>query len=162
MKTNQCPVCGMDASTSEITSKHFGVVYHLCSQQCLENFTARPSLYLGIKSPKQKGKREIKMRIFLLDSPMPETCRGSLIAELSEIMGVQEVQVSGAKVSISYDLLEATATQIEQAIEQAGAKLGGGWAERLKRGWIHYTEENALDNLAARDAACCNKPPARG
>jgi len=37
-----------------------------------------------------------------------------------------------------------------------------GWVERLKRGRIHYTEENELDNRVAGDVACCNKPPDKG
>lgn len=78
------------------------------------------------------------------------------------MMGVQDVQVSESKVSVTYDLLEATAVQVEEALEQAGAKLGVGWSERLKRGWVHYTEENELDMLAAADGACCNRSPGRG
>ena len=162
MKIKQCPVCDMDASSSEITAENFGICYHFCSQQCLENFTARPKLYLGKKSQKREGKSVIKKRSFLLDTPIPGTDADSLEAALSEMMGIREVQISGAKVSVTYDLLEATAMQIEQVLEKAGAKLGAGWAGRLKRGWVQYTEENELDSLAATDAACCNKPPKRG
>jgi YHS domain-containing protein/copper chaperone CopZ len=152
----------MDASNSEITTEHLGVCYHFCSQQCLENFTTHPKMYLGIKSEKQKGKSVIKKRSFTLDRPIPESGVDALKAALSEMMGIRDVQVTGATVSVTYDLFEATATQIEQALEKAGAKLGSGWASRLKRGWIHYTEENELDNLASTDAACCNKPPGHG
>jgi YHS domain-containing protein/copper chaperone CopZ len=162
MNAGQCPVCGMDAPSSKITTEHLGIRYHFCSRQCLENFSARPKLYLGIKSQKRKGKSVIKKRSFVLDSPIPETGADALEAALSEMMGIREVRISGAKVSVTYDLLEATAMQVEQALEKAGARLGAGWANQLKRGWVHYTEENELDVLAAPDAPCCNKPPARG
>ncbi len=162
MSSKQCPVCGMDVPSSEVTTEHLGICYHFCSQQCLENFTIRPKLYLGIKSEKQKGKSVIKKRSFVLDAPVPESGADALKAALSEMMGIREVVISGANVSITYDLLEATAMQIEHTFEKAGAKLGSGWAGQLKRGWIHYTEENELDNLASTDAACCNKPPQRG
>jgi len=152
----------MDVPDSGVTTEHLGICYHFCSQQCLENFTVRPKLYLGIKSEKQKGKRVIKKRSFVLDTPVPESGADALKAALSEMMGIRDVRVTGAKVSVTYDLLEATAIQIEQALEKADATLGSGWAGRLKRGWVHYTEENELDSLASTDAACCNKPPQRG
>ncbi len=77
------------------------------------------------------------------------------------MMGILDVRITGEKVAVTYDLFEATAEQIERDIEQAGAKLGAGWASRLRRGWVHYTEENELDNLAVSNMACCNTPPAK-
>jgi len=56
------------------------------------------------------------------------------------MMGVRDVKVSETHVSVTYDLLEATAVQVEEALEQAGAKLGAGWSERLKRGSLHGGE----------------------
>jgi len=152
----------MDTASSDFTTEYHGICYHFCSQQCLENFTARPALYVGIKSPKQKGKSVIKNRSFTVDRPVPQSDANTLQTELCKMMGVQDVQVSETHVSVTYDLLEATAVQVEEALEQAGEKLGAGWSERLKRGWVHYTEENELDMLAAADGACCNRPPGRG
>jgi len=82
--------------------------------------------------------------------------------ELNKLMSVRNIKVEGDSLSIDYNLLEITAEQIESTLLRAGALMGLGWAERLKRGWIHYTEETELDNLATGDAACCNKPPAKG
>jgi len=152
----------MDASSYDIITEHNGICYHFCSQQCLENFTARPNLYLAIKSPKREGKSVMKKRSFILDRPVPESEANALQTELCKMMGIRGIQVNDATVSVTYNLLEATAIQVEKALEQAGAKLGEGWASRLKRGWVHYTEENELDILAATDASCCNKPPRRG
>ncbi len=160
-KRKDCPVCGMDASTTKITTEYLDMSYYFCSRQCLENFIAHPKLYLGIKSLKQEGKRVIKQRSFVLDRPIQASVEDSLKTMLSEMMGVRDVRVTSTKVIVTYDLLEATAEQIETDIAQVGVKLGTGWAGRLKRGWIHYTEENELDNLAVTNTACCNKPPAK-
>jgi len=159
MKHNLCPVCGMDASDSGLTAEHLGIIYHFCSQQCVENFTARPRLYIGKGSQKSEGKTVVKKRTFMLDSPVPDADTEALKAALLRMMGIRDVGISGAKVSVTYDLLEATAAQVESAIEQAGADLGHGWAARLKRGWLQYTEETELENLSAADAPCCNRPP---
>jgi len=162
MEMIHCPVCGMDTPSHEITTEHNGICYHFCSQQCLENFSKHPALYLSIKSPKREGKSVIKRRSFVLDTPVPDAGTKSFESVISEMMGVREVVISGEKVSVTYDLLEVTAEQIEQVLEKAGAKLGTGWASRLKRGWVQYKEENEIGILASTDAACCNKPPKQG
>lgn len=157
MSENRCPVCSMDATDSTLTAEHIGIAYRFCSEQCLENFTAHPRLYVGKGAMKAEGKAVFKQRTFMLDhrAPDAEALREALLG----MMGVKEVEVTGNKVSVTYDLLEATATQIGREIEQAGAGLGTGWAARLKRGWAQYTEENELNNLSEGDAPCCNRPP---
>ncbi len=160
MVQRRCPVCGMETEGSAIHARHAGLVYDFCSSQCRENFVARPSLYIG----KQAGQRKavIKRRHFVLDRAMNDAQRAHVIQAIERLMGVQHVHIENRRVSIDYNLLEARAEQIERALLEAGATLGSGWSERLKRGWIHYTEENELDHLASSEAACCNKPPARG
>ncbi len=162
MTVNKCPVCGMDAEHSKICADHIGIKYRFCSQQCRENFLARPTLYVGRQAAKLAGKVVIKRRTFLLDHAVGEAMEYQLNDALRQMMGVRDVRVNGREISVTYDLLEDTAEQVEQALADAGAAFGSGWAERLKRGWVHYTEETELDNLAAGDAACCNKPPAKG
>ena len=157
MHAKRCPVCGMDAADPALTAEHIGNVYHFCSAQCLENFSARPRLYVGKGAQKAEGRVVVKRREFSLDRPVPDAA--ALEAALMRMMGVKEVGISGTKVSVTYDLLEATAAQIEQALTMAGAGLGTGWSARLKRGWVNYTEETELENLAAGDAPCCNRPP---
>ena len=153
----------MDAADSALTAGHLGIVYHFCSQQCVENFHARPRLYVGRGAQKTEGKIIVKRRRFTLDRPVPDA--GVLEAALLGMMGVKEVGISGARVSVSYDLLEATAVQVGREIEKAGAGCrcpGSGAArhpERFKRGWVQYAEETELENLAAGDAPCCNRPP---
>jgi len=159
MTQQLCPVCGMDVTGSEITAEHIGIVYHFCSEQCQENFTARPGLYAGKGAQKPEGKTLIKRRTFALECPLADAEADAMKAALLRMMGVRVVDISGVKVAVTYDLLEATAAQIGREIEQAGAKVGKGWSERLKRGWVRYTEETELENLAAGDAPCCNRPP---
>ncbi len=74
-------------------------------------------------------------------------------------MGVQEVTAEKRRVSVTYDLLQVTEAQIEKALTEVGARLGGGWLERLRRGWVHDSEETELDNLAAPPAPQRNRPP---
>jgi len=151
----------MVSMDSNITRTYNGVSYHLCSHQCRQNFDKQPKLYLGSHAEKYKRKSIVKKRTFTLDSPLLDSEVETLETLISAMMGVRKVQISGSSISVSYDLLEATAEQIEKTIEHTGNKLASGWSARLKRSWIHYTEETELDNLAAGESACCNKPPAK-
>jgi len=157
-----CPVCGMDAANSMINADHLGITYYFCTEQCRENFLARPALYLGKKPPMHAGRAIIKRRRFKLDRPIVGMQREDLLATLNQLMSVRNASIEGDSLSLDYNLLEINAGQIEAALVKAGASMGSGWSERLKRGWVNYTEENELDNLASGDAACCNKPPVKG
>jgi YHS domain-containing protein len=152
----------MDARDSDIRAEHLGIEYRFCMEQCRENFLARPGLYIGKQSPARAGRQIIKRRSFTLDRPVIGLQREALMVELKRLMGVRNISIEGDRLSIDYNLLEVTAGQVEAALAQAGAAIGSGWAERLKRGWVRYTEENELDHLASGQAACCNKPPAKG
>ena len=54
-------------------------------------------------------------------------------------------------VDISYDLLQATAAQLERRITQLDAPLSDGWGDKLLREFIHYVEKGELDDLEIRD-----------
>jgi len=162
MEQKTCPVCGMDATDSSICADHLGIAYYFCMQQCRENFLAHPKLYIGKQSLAKTGREIIKRRTFTLEQPLAGMMCEDLMLALTQLMSVRNISIEGCRVAIDYNLLEVNAGQIEAALVKAGATMGSGWAGRLKRGWVHYTEENELDNLAAGDAACCNKPPAKG
>jgi copper chaperone CopZ len=100
-----------------------------------------------------------KRRAFRLAGPVSGAGAQALRAALTGMKGVREVALSGARLSVSYDLLQVTAAQIDAALRQAGFEPGGGWGQRLKRAWIHYTEDNEREHLAAGDGPCCNRPP---
>jgi len=152
----------MDTGGSSIYANHSGLVYYFCTEQCQENFLVRPGLYIGNKAAKLRGREIIKRRTFMLEQVVTGLQRDAVMMALNQLMSVRNITVAGNKIAIDYNLLEVNAGQIEMALVKAGVLLGEGWGERLKRGWIHYTEETELDNLAAGDAACCNKPPAKG
>ena len=162
MEEAPCPVCGMDTADSDWCVQHGGVNYRFCSTQCRENFRARPSLYVGRNSATGSGRSIIKQRAFALAQALDHVQQIHLKQDITRLMGIRDLEVKADAVTITYDLLEVSAKQIEQALTKAGVSLGTGWSSRLKRGWIHYSEENELDNLAAGASPCCNKPPAKG
>jgi len=152
-----CPVCGM-ATVPEVPSvEHQKMYFHFCSEQCRETFIAHPVLY---STRIGKDRKEIlKRRTMRLTEPLEREVTDLLIPYLMEMMGVKEVLVEDGKVHVTYDLLQVTEIQIEKALVEVGIKLGGGWLQRLCRGWVHDSEEIELDNLAAPPAPCCNRAP---
>jgi hypothetical protein len=79
-------------------------------------------------------------------------------ALLKKIKGVTEVRVDADRgdVYVEYDLGECCEEAIEKWMVQAGFVLYDSVMERLKRGWIHYTEENERDALSAEPHPCCD------
>ena len=63
------------------------------------------------------------------------------------MMGVKAVEAQGDIVTITYDLIQAMAEQLEAKMVEVGVKLGEGWAERLRRGFVHDLEECEVDSL---------------
>jgi len=146
----QDPVCHMDVSDNDIHERYQGSHFYFCSEQCRERFVTNPHLYVGkagIPSAKQQGMHVLKQRVIRLESPANEEIQRQLIEVLQAMMGVKEVDVEGDLVRIRYDLLEATAVQIEKSIDQSGAQLGKAWKDKLKSAFVHYLEETELDNL---------------
>lgn len=145
------PVCGMDVAPIQFETIFEGLHYAFCSDQCQQRFVANPHLYIGVpgeKAPRQKGEELIKRRRFQLDIPL--TPRGAVILtdELGAMMGVKAIDIQdGNTVTITYDLLQATAEQLEAKMMEVGAKLGEGWTERLRRSFVHYIEECETGNL---------------
>jgi YHS domain-containing protein len=157
-----CPVCAMKVSSDEISAEHLGIHYNFCSEQCRTNFLSRPLLYVG-KDAKKTGQGEaLKCRKFRLDQPLTPTQSEKVSRELRLLMGIKQMDVQSQAIAITYDLRQCRAEQIEACLSATGIKLGEGWSDRLRLGWIHYTEENELDSLVAQPGACCNRPPKQG
>lgn len=78
--------------------------------------------------------------------------------ELKKINGVSSVSIDADKkdVFVEYDLLKCREEAIEHWMVKTGFKLDDAVMERLKRGWVHYTEENELDALSAKPHPHCN------
>ncbi len=147
------PVCGtmVDQQQNEIVylTMHFA----FCSQQCKERFLANPHLYIGHpghKVLKQTGRELIKRRTLGLAAPLSEEKTAAVVAGLRAMMGVKNVAVKEDKVTITYDLLQATAEQIEQQIMKLGASLGKEWADKLRWAFVHYLEETEVQSIEER------------
>lgn len=144
------PVCGMEVEPHRFETVYAGIHFAFCSEQCRQRFAAHPHLYIGVpgeKAPKQTGAELLKRRRFRLDTPLTAQGTAILKEELGAMMGVKELEIQGDVVTITYDLLQATAEQLEARMVEAGVRLGEGWAERLRRGFVHYQEENEVGNL---------------
>jgi YHS domain-containing protein len=152
-------VCEMLVEPDSHRTVYQGSAYAFCSAQCLERFEAHPHLYIGTPghpAPKQQGLVVLKQRRFLVDEPLGETRAEHLRALIGTMMGMRDLQVNGAEVVVTYDLLQATAMQIETELEKAGAKPGSGWGKNLRRGFIHFTEECEIGNLQVAPRAGCH------
>jgi YHS domain-containing protein len=141
----------MDVVPAQLETIYEGIHYAFCSEQCRQRFVANPHLYIGVpgeKAPKQKGVVLFKRRRFQLDTPLAAHDAVVLGEALGAMMGVKAIVIQDDNiVTITYDLLQATADQFEAKMGEVGVKLGEGWAERLRRGFVHYMEECEVENL---------------
>ena len=148
-------VCGMRVPRNQHAIDYLGMHFAFCSLQCKERFLANPHLYIGEpghKSPKQEGRKLIKRRKFELTEPLSDAMAAQVTEEIRSMMGINEIVVNGASVVIAYDLLEATAEQIESRLETVGAHLGHDWGQQLRRGFVHFLEETEVDSLEVSPA----------
>jgi len=133
--------------------------FAFCSAQCRDRFLANPHLYVGLPgrpAPKQSGQAVLKRRAFALDRALDPDQTDTVRGRVGSLMGIEAVEVSGGKIVVTYDLLQTTAAQIEAAFADAGAQLGGGWAERLRRCFVHYTEECEIGHLQVGPPSGCH------
>ena len=88
----------------------------------------------------------------------PEMDPAELEAELKKIDGVIDAKIDAdhREVSVEYDLLKCREEDIERWMTEAGFVLDDSLRERIRRGWIRYTEENELDALRSRPLSCCD------
>ncbi|MDT8452947.1 MAG: YHS domain-containing protein [Gammaproteobacteria bacterium] len=141
------PVCQMLVAPDQYAINYQGVDFAFCSQQCQDRFMANPHLYIGVpgeRAPKQAGQEVLKRRSLHLETPLSNDEAQQVSQQLLAMMGVYAVDIDAAELTITYDLLQATAEQIEATLQQAGARLGSGWGERLRRAFVHYLEETEV------------------
>ena len=133
-----------------VTLVYQGMHISFCSDQCFERFNTNPHLYVGVPgqhAPKQQGTRIIKHRCFRLESPLPNEQAQVLSDAINAMMGIEKIAIEGRIVRVTYDLLEATAEQIEKSIIEVGVLLGGKWTDKLIRAVTHYAEDCESANL---------------
>lgn len=144
------PVCGMGVDEPKVEITYAGIHYVFCSNQCRDRFEANPHLYIGHpghKAPKQKGVQVIKRRLFKLEQSLSSTDAKVLAKELHEMMGIRKIHIEDMDIEVTYDLIEATAEQIEDRMVNIGIKLGEEWSQRLRRGVIHLFEETEVSSM---------------
>lgn len=147
-------VCGMQVESGKHQIEYLGKSYSFCSSQCRERFLANPHLYIGIPgqmAPKQEGVSVIKQRRLRLAQPLSPDHAKLLNESLQSMMGIQAVGIEGNSILVTYDLLQATAEQIEERLAEIGVQLGEDWPECLRRAFVHYEEECEVGNLEVRD-----------
>ena len=154
--SDTCPVCGMAEEAGVPSLEYHKMYFHFCSEQCRKMFIAHPKLYRSMVGKERK--EIIKRRTILLAKPLDTEVSERVVSYLKGMMGVKEVMIESDKVYIDYDLLQVTEKQIEKALIEMGEQLGSGWLNNLRRGWVHNSEKNELDNLAA-SVNCCNRKP---
>lgn len=155
-----CPVCGMDATQIDLWRSYRGVRHFFCSQQCVDRFIAHPSLYCGDPkhgmSEKQKGRIEIRRHKIVFSDPLSSDHMANVAEAVRSMMGIKNMNVSRDAFFVTYDLLEVSLEEIEKTIERVLGKIDSPMIDHVKRGWIHYTEECELENLAhpSKEGGC--------
>ncbi|HEC28543.1 MAG TPA: YHS domain-containing protein [Gammaproteobacteria bacterium] len=148
------PVCLMEVERSSLEHEYQGKSYSFCSQQCHDRFEANPHLYIGRPgkpSPKQQGRSVIRKRTLKLETSVPDHVRHHIKDMLGKMMGIKTVSIENNTIQITYDLLEVTAQQIEDALEKNGENLSNTLSTKLQKAFFHYLEETELDNLEQGD-----------
>lgn len=114
-------VCGMEVNSDDISLNYQGKNYAFCSNQCLERFQSNPHLFIGYpgsEAPKHAGKEVLKKRTLKLTGTLPQEIADKVIDCIESMMGIHHVEINGDCVDITYDLLQATESQIEAAIAE--------------------------------------------
>ena len=149
-------VCGMNVNSDDISLNYQGSHYVFCSDQCLERFQLNPHLYVGYpgsEAPKHAGVVVLKKRRLKLAEPLPLVVADQFIEYIEAMMGINNIEIKGNCIEITYDLLQATELQIEKKITQAGIVLGDDLMEKIRRAFVHFTEETEVESLEARPAS---------
>ena len=146
-------VCGMEVSSDNISMDYQGIHYAFCSDQCFERFQLNPHLYIGFpgsEAPKHVGAKVLKKRTLKLAEPFPKEVADQFIEYIEAMMGIQSININRKSITIVYDLLQVTESQIEKKITDAGVVLGDGLMEKIRRAFVHFTEETEVESLEAR------------
>ena len=100
----------------------------------------------------------LKTRKIKLLSPINDQM-DKISQSLPDIDQLEEVKFDSVKSNliITYNLELITLTMIEQLLVEHGFELKKNIWEKFKTGWIHFTEQNELDNLHVKHT-CCSDP----
>ena len=146
-------VCGMEVNSDDISLDYQGCHYTFCSNQCLERFQLNPHLYIGYpgsEAPRHAGVEVLKKRTLKLAKPLPQEVADLFIEYIEAMMGIRNIEINGNYITIVYDLLLVTESQIEKKIVDAGIALGDDLMEKIRRAFVHFMEETEVESLEAR------------
>lgn len=150
------PVCGMQVAPGQHAITHQQMHFAFCSIQCKERFLANPHLYIGYpghKAPAQEGRTVLKHRRLKLDEPLPDDLAQLTITHIKDMMGIGRIEINGDTIDIQYDLVQVTEAQVESALARVGAALDHSWSERLRRAFVHCSEETEITSLEVQSRA---------
>lgn len=144
-------VCEMWVSPSSHPVEFKNIHFAFCSEECRDRFLENPGLFIGRPGePAAKAAGEVwrKSRRIHLGKPLDAGQAGQIVNRLNILMSVSASWPGEDVLEVHYDLLQITSRQIEEALEAAGAEMGGGWADRLKRAFVHLLEETESSSRA--------------
>ncbi len=99
----------------------------------------------------------IKKRTLKANTMVCLGCEDNLLKMLSESRGVRKAAIErNNKVKINYNLLEINYKEIEKKLNEAGYHASENVLDKLKRGWINFTEENEYKNITNNTNHCCS------
>jgi YHS domain-containing protein len=131
------PVCGKEVHSDEFSAVFLGIEYGFCSVACRDRFRALPHLYAalrGQRSPRQRGLQVLRRWRLSLAAELSSGQGARVTEALETLPGIRTVCVRGNRIEIVCDLLQVAPGQIEVRLAEVGARLGAGWAERLRQG----------------------------
>ncbi len=103
----------------------------------------------------------IKKRTIKVEGMTCEGCEKKINDTISNLKGVKQVKADKAgEVHLQYNLLKIKLEDIEKQITKLGYNLSNKLVDKMKRGWIHNTEQNEYDTMTAPAAPCCSNPGA--
>ncbi|MBL7074455.1 cation transporter [candidate division KSB1 bacterium] len=104
--------------------------------------------------------KTLKKRTILVRGLTCGDCEIKLESALGAFRGVKAVEVNPQRgeVWVEHDLGLVTLSEIEKEISNQGFELGVGMFDRIRRGWVHFTEENEKGNLETVPTSCCSNP----
>lgn len=146
------PVCGMMVPRDSHPLDYQHIHYAFCSEHCRERFRQYPYLFVGKASygpaEKQKGRVVRKAHRIKLVNEVGLDKLPQLSRALESLMGVEAVDARGDEVIVIYDLVQVSLSDIENVIVAEISGLREGTTDKIRRAFIHYSEECELESLA--------------
>ena len=72
-------------------------------------------------------------------------------------MSIVRIEPEGGDIMVEYDIHKCREEDIEKYMEETGFILDESFKEKVRRGWIHFTEENEQAGFKhGGTASCCD------